>query len=127
VQKADINNKAWHIDECIRMVTNFISPYREIRGMVRRLMKEGDFIEICCDGGLEVCESRDLKGLYAKGRKGEISEFAGISAPYEATERPEPAVKAATVSVNECLETILGYLQDAGVTDYSLSCCGKKF
>jgi adenylylsulfate kinase len=115
------------IEAGVMTLTAFISPYREDREMVRHLVKEGDFIEVYCDCGLEVCESRDVKGLYAKAWKGEIAEFTGISAPYEAPERPELAVDTAAFSVEECVETILGYLQEAGVIECSLSADKKEF
>jgi adenylylsulfate kinase len=115
------------IEAGVMTLTAFFSPYRDDREMVRRLVKEGDFIEVYCDCGLEVCESRDVKGLYAKARKGLIAEFTGISAPYEAPERPELAINTATASVDECVEAILCYLQDAGVIEYSLSCGNKEF
>ena len=109
------------IEAGVMTLTAFISPYREDREMVRCLVKEGDFIEVYCNCSVDICESRDVKGLYAKARKGEIAEFTGISAPYEAPESPELAVNTATASVDECVETILGYLQETGVIDCSLS------
>jgi adenylylsulfate kinase len=115
------------IEAGVMTLTAFISPYREDREMVRRLVKEGDFIEVYCDCGIEVCESRDVKGLYAKARRGEIAEFTGISAPYESPENPELIINTDSASVDECVETVLGYLQEAGVLDCGVSSSGKKF
>ena len=70
-------------------LTAFISPYRADRDQVRAVMQEGDFVEVFVDCPVEVCEERDVKGLYKKARAGEIKEFTGISAPYEAPEKPE--------------------------------------
>jgi adenylylsulfate kinase len=68
---------------------SFISPYRSDRDAARALMGTGDFVEVYVDASLDTCEQRDAKGLYKKARAGEIPEFTGISAPYEAPERPE--------------------------------------
>jgi len=73
-------------------LTAFISPYKADRAQVRALLPEGKFIEVYCAASLEACEARDVKGLYKKARAGEIADFTGISAPYEAPERPELTV-----------------------------------
>ena len=72
-------------------------------------MSEGDFLEVFCAADLEVCESRDPKGLYAKARAGDIPEFSGISAPYEAPTSPEIRVDTAR-PIEECVEHILAQL-----------------
>jgi len=77
-------------------LTAFISPFREDRNVVRRLAGEGNFIEVFCDCSLETCETRDVKGLYAKARRGEIKDFTGISSPYEKPENPELVVAPTT-------------------------------
>ncbi len=71
------------------VLTAFISPFREGRERVRSLVPHGEFIEIYCDCPLEVCESRDPKGIYKKARKGKIPYFTGISSPYEEPLKPE--------------------------------------
>ena len=96
-------------------LTAFISPFSEDRKKVRGLVKEGDFIEIFCDCSMEVCESRDVKGMYAKARRGEISEFTGISAPYEVPENPELVLDTGSVSLADCVEKIISYLIEDGV------------
>jgi adenylylsulfate kinase len=92
-------------------VTAFISPYRADRDSVRALMESGDFIEVHVDCSVEVCERRDVKGLYKKARAGEIPEFTGISAPYEAPLNPELTVHTDKYSEEECLAQLLGYLE----------------
>lgn len=73
-------------------LTAFISPFRVDREQARSLFPPGDFIEIFCNTPLEVCESRDVKGLYARARAGEVKEFTGISSPYEPPLNPELVV-----------------------------------
>ncbi len=98
------------VDAGVIALTAFISPYREDREKIRALAGKGDFIEIFCDCSLEVCESRDVKGLYAKARRGEIPEFTGISAPYERPESAELALNTGTVPLDECRKKIIDYL-----------------
>ena len=95
-------------------VTAFISPYRADRDSVRALMAEGDFIEVLVDCPVEVCERRDVKGLYKKARAGEIPEFTGISAPYEAPLSPELTVHTDRHSEEECLAQLLEFLETKG-------------
>ena len=94
--------------------TAFISPYRADRDRARGIQKEGDFIEVYVQASVEACEQRDTKGLYAKARAGQIPEFTGISAPYEAPEAPEVTVNTETQSVEESLGVILDYLERKG-------------
>ncbi len=91
-------------------ITAFISPYRADRDMVRGVHGEGDFIEVLVDASLEVCESRDVKGLYKKARAGQIPEFTGISAPYEAPEKPELVIHTDRESVEESVQRLLNWL-----------------
>ena len=95
-------------------VTAFISPYRADRDSVRALMAEGDFIEVLVDCPVEVCERRDVKGLYKKARAGEIPEFTGISAPYEAPLSPEMTVHTDRHSEEECLNQLVQFLEKKG-------------
>jgi adenylylsulfate kinase len=96
------------------VITAFISPYREDRASVRALMGEGDFVEVHVAASVEVCEARDPKGLYARARRGEIPEFTGISAPYEAPERAEITVDTGAADVDACASTVVGYLDSRG-------------
>jgi adenylylsulfate kinase len=96
-------------------LTAFISPFRSDRERVRGLMPHGDFIEIFCDASLEVCEGRDVKGLYKKARAGEIKAFTGISSPYEPPEKPELVVDTGGRPLAECAEAVLELLRARGV------------
>jgi adenylylsulfate kinase len=96
------------------VLTAFISPYRADRAAVRALMYEGDFVEVYVEADLNVCEDRDPKGLYKKARRGEIPEFTGVSAPYEAPEAPELVVRTDRNTVDECVAQLIGFLQARG-------------
>jgi adenylylsulfate kinase len=103
------------IEAGIIALTAFISPYREDRDMIRRLVKDGDFIEIYCDCSPEVCESRDKKGIYARARKGEIAEFTGISAPYEIPENPTIVLDTANMTIQQCVDKVIRCLVERGI------------
>ena len=96
------------------VLTAFISPYREDRAAVRALMAAGDFIEVYVHAALDVCEDRDRKGLYKKARRGEIQEFTGISAPYEAPEGPELVVRTDRHTLDECVTQLVAFLEQHG-------------
>jgi len=93
------------------VIVAFISPFREDRNRVRKLMEAGRFIEVFVDSPLEVCEQRDTKGLYQKARRGEIRDFTGISSPYEPPVSPEIHAKTSELSVEECTARIIEYLE----------------
>ncbi len=95
-------------------LTAFISPYRADRDNVRKIMQAGDFIEVHIDCPVEECEKRDVKGLYKKARAGEIPEFTGISAPYEAPDKAELTLRTAEKSVDECAAACIEYLESKG-------------
>jgi adenylylsulfate kinase len=101
-------------DAGVLVFTSFISPYRADRDAVRALMGPGDFLEVYVDASLETCEGRDVKGLYRQARAGRIPEFTGISAPYEAPERPELVLDTNRQSVEESVAQILGFLDQKG-------------
>jgi adenylylsulfate kinase len=96
-------------------LTAFISPYRADRDQVRAIMQPGDFIEVFVDCPVEVCEQRDVKGLYQKARAGEIKEFTGVSAPYEAPSAPELVIETSDQSVEKSALQILTYLERQGI------------
>lgn len=96
-------------------LTAFISPYRADRERVRALVAPEDFIEIYCRCPLEVCEQRDVKGLYAKARQGVIKEFTGISSPYEAPQNPELTIDTGSLPLEESVAQILALLRRRGV------------
>ena len=93
-------------------LTAFISPFKEERAMARSLMPHGDFIEIHCYCPLEVCEQRDVKGLYKRARDGEIKDFTGISSPYEAPVKPELKVDTHRLSLKESTDLVISLLHD---------------
>jgi len=95
------------IEAGVIALTAFISPLRADRERLRALFVPGDFIEIYCDCPLAVCEARDVKGMYARARRGEIADFTGISAPYEAPLKPELIVRTAEFSLDECVAQVL--------------------
>jgi adenylylsulfate kinase len=95
----------------VPVITAAISPYREIRDEARELM-DGRMIEIYAKAPLEVCEERDVKGLYAKARSGEIKEFTGISDPYEPPENPEIVLETDKQSPEESAQQVLAYLEE---------------
>ncbi|MBE0427359.1 MAG: adenylyl-sulfate kinase [Nitrospirae bacterium] len=103
------------IEAGVIALTAFISPYREDRNMIRQMVKENDFIEIYCKCSIDVCESRDKKGIYLKARKGEIPEFTGISAPYEIPENPEMVIDTKNMSIEECVNKVMNYLSNKGI------------
>jgi adenylylsulfate kinase len=89
------------------VLTAFISPYREDRERVRSLVARGDFLEIYCDTAIEICETRDVKGLYKKARAGQIMDFTGISSPYEVPEKHELTVNTGTAKLDICVQQII--------------------
>jgi len=96
-------------------LTAFISPFRSDRERVRGLVPHGDFIEIYCRCPLEICEERDVKGLYRRARAGEIKDFTGISSPYEAPENPELVVDTGAAPLETCVDQVVGCLEARGI------------
>jgi adenylylsulfate kinase len=94
--------------------TAFISPYREDREMVRKLVPEGEFIEVYVHAPLDVCEERDPKGLYKKARAGEIKNFTGIDDPYEAPENAELVIRTGDKNLEDCAAEVMNYLESKG-------------
>lgn len=103
------------IEAGVIALTAFISPFREDRERVRNLVAKDDFIEIYCDCSLEICESRDVKGMYARARRGEIPEFTGVSSPYEKPENPEMVLDTGHEPLEECVDRVIEYLQKRAV------------
>ena len=96
-------------------LTAFISPFRADRDRVRALAPPGDFLEIYVKCPLELCESRDVKGLYQRARAGEIKEFTGISSPYEEPLDPELVLDTADNSIALCVDQIMALLQQRDI------------
>lgn len=102
-------------DAGLVVITAFISPYRKDRAWVRTLHQDAGFVEVYVNTPLATCEERDIKGLYARARAGEISEFSGITAPYEAPEHPDLAIDTSTRSIDACVNEILALLDRHGL------------
>ncbi|MEJ7178589.1 adenylyl-sulfate kinase [Staphylococcus capitis] len=92
-------------------VTAFISPYKQDRDNVRAILEDDEFIEVYTKCSVEECENRDPKGLYKKARSGEIPEFTGISAPYEAPDHPEIILDTEHESINQSVDRVIQYLK----------------
>ncbi|MFT6945960.1 MAG: adenylylsulfate kinase [Vicingaceae bacterium] len=88
----------------------FVSPTKEIREQARKIIGEGNFVEIFVDTPLSICESRDTKGLYAKARKGEIKDFTGISAPFEVPESAAIKIKTENKKIEESASELVDYI-----------------
>ncbi|HTL49344.1 MAG TPA: adenylyl-sulfate kinase, partial [Steroidobacteraceae bacterium] len=102
------------VDAGLIVVTAFISPFRSDRRLVRDLVKQGEFVEVYVSTPLEVCEQRDPKGLYVKAREGKIKNFTGVTSPYEAPEAPEIVIDSSKISVPECVDKVIRYLEAQG-------------
>jgi adenylylsulfate kinase len=99
------------IENGVIVLTSLISPIRADREYVRNMFEPGDFFEIYCDSSIELCESRDVKGLYKKARAGEIPEFTGISSPYEVPENPDLTIKTGEAELESCVRQVLVMLE----------------
>jgi adenylylsulfate kinase len=96
-------------------LTAFISPFRKDRELVRRLVGTDNFIEIYCDCPIEICEARDVKGLYKRARTGEIREFTGISSPYEAPENPDLVLDSGRAPLETCVQAVIELMITRGI------------
>jgi adenylylsulfate kinase len=103
------------IEAGVIALTAFISPFRDDRERVRSLVPHGDFLEIYCHCPLEICEQRDVKGLYKRARAGEIKDFTGISSPYEAPTEPELVVETGTLSMEDSVAKVMDLLLERGI------------
>ncbi len=102
-------------DAGVVALTAFISPYAADRQRVRSLHQPGTFVEVFVDTPIEVCEERDVKGLYAKARAGEIPDFSGVSAPYEAPVDPELRIDTSVADLAACTAQVVEHLRSTGV------------
>ncbi len=102
------------------VLTAFISPYHVDRGRVRGKVERGDFVEIYCNASIEICKTRDIKGLYKKAIAGEIAEFTGISSPYQVPEKPELIVNTGTVSLDKCIQLVIEEIRKRGICTLQL-------
>lgn len=100
------------VDAGLIVIVSFISPFRTDRQMARELFEAGEFVEVHVDTPIEVCESRDVKGLYAKARRGELKNFTGIDSPYEKPESPEVRVDTVNTNFDDSVDLILKALKE---------------
>ncbi len=100
-----------YVNSGIVTICTFISPTREIRAFAKNIIGEADFLEVFVNAPLEVCETRDVKGLYKKARAGEIKEFTGIDSPYEAPLSPDLEINTANMGIEAAVEQLYGYLK----------------
>jgi len=101
------------VDAGLIVLASFISPFEAERKMARRLFADTEFVEVFVDTPLSECEKRDVKGLYAKARRGELKNFTGIDSTYERPEHPELVLDTCSHSVEDCVEQIIHYLLPA--------------
>jgi bifunctional enzyme CysN/CysC len=101
-------------DAGLIVLVSFISPFRSERLMARELLEQDEFVEIFVDTRLAEAERRDVKGLYAKARRGEIKHFTGISSPYEAPENPELRIDTTKLTAEGAADTVVSYLKERG-------------
>ncbi len=105
------------IESGVITLTAFISPFKEERDKVRRLLSDEDLIEIYVKCPISVCETRDVKGMYKKAKANEIKDFTGISSPYEAPESPGLIVDTDKETLDESVDKVLGVLINSGIID----------
>lgn len=103
------------LDAGVISLTAFISPLENDRAMVKEIIGPENIIEIFCNCPLEICEQRDVKGLYKKARAGEIKNYTGISSPYEKPLHPDIEIDTGTIPLDECVGKIIKVLQDRGI------------
>lgn len=103
------------LDAGVIAMTAFISPYRADRERVRTIVGAPDFIEIHCDCPIEVCEQRDVKGMYKKAHQGLIKDFTGVTAPYEAPANPDLRLSTGRDPLDECAASVVELLFKRGV------------
>ena len=98
------------LDAGVIVLSAFISPFKADRQLVRNMVTPGDFLEVYCNSPVEVCEQRDVKGLYKKARKGEIKDFTGITSPYEKPSNAELTVGTGNDSLEHCVSQVINLL-----------------
>lgn len=98
------------LDAGVITICSFVSPTNEIRALAKRIIGENDFLEVYVNASLDACEERDVKGLYAKARKGEIKDFTGIHQPFEAPEKADIELRTDKQSIEESLEELTAFV-----------------
>jgi bifunctional enzyme CysN/CysC len=109
------------VDAGLIVLVSFISPFRAERLLARSLVEPGEFVEVFVDTSLAVAESRDVKGLYRKARRGELKNFTGIDSPYEPPETPELRLDTARLAPEAAAEAVIAYLREAAIIDVDLT------
>lgn len=103
------------VEAGIITLTAFISPFSADRLRARQLFAPGDFIEVYCSCPLEICERRDVKGMYQRARAGIIQNFTGVSSPYEEPEQPELRVDTGSMTLDQCVDQVIDHLHSRGI------------
>jgi len=103
------------LDAGVISLTAFISPLDKDREMVKEIIGRENIIEVFCNCPLEICEKRDVKGLYKKARAGEIENYTGISSPYEKPSEPDIDIETGVLSLMKCVDIILNELRQRGI------------
>jgi adenylylsulfate kinase len=103
------------LDAGVIALTAFISPMAADRSRIREIIGHDDFIEVYCNCSLEICEQRDVKGLYKKARAGLIKNYTGISSPYEPPVTPDLDLDTGSESLKNCVSSVIALLQDRGI------------
>lgn len=98
------------VDTGIITIAAFISPNNDLREMAAKIIGKDNFVEVYISTPIEVCEQRDVKGLYAKARRGEIKDFTGVSAPFEAPQSPDLELDTSSLSLKESVNSLLSYI-----------------
>ena len=100
------------------VMTAFISPFKKDRNEAKKLISNDDFIEIYCKASLEICEARDVKGLYKRARAGEIKNYTGIDSPYEVPENPDLIIDTDNETLDNSVSKILSFLEKNFLINY---------
>jgi adenylyl-sulfate kinase len=98
------------LDAGVTVIAAFITPYRDDRERLRARFQPGRFVEVFVNAPLAVCEQRDVKGLYARARRGDIAEFTGVSSPFEPPLHPDVELRTDLMSVDDCIADLLRFL-----------------
>lgn len=99
------------LDAGVIVLSAFISPFKSDREQVRKIVGEDKYIEVFVDTPIELCEQRDVKGLYKRARAGEVKNFTGIDSPYERPENPDLIIKTDQLSIDQSVEKLIAYIQ----------------
>lgn len=100
------------VDAGLIVTASFVSPYEKDRNTAKKIIGNTTFVEVFVSTPIEVCEQRDVKGLYAKARAGEIVDFTGVNAPYQAPKNPHIEVNTATMSLDQAVKHIVNYYKE---------------